>query len=82
MEKLRVVGYSWEEILDKVTVVPAKYFHLAKKGQLKTGYDADITIFDLADGEKTLTDSNGFTRTAKELIQPVKTIIGGAVYDN
>lgn len=82
MEKLRVVGYSWEEILDKVTAVPAKYFHLAKKGQLKTGYDADITIFDLADGEKTLTDSNGFTRTAKELIQPVKTIIGGAVYDN
>lgn len=82
MEKLRVVGYSWEEILDKVTAVPAKYFHLAKKGQLKTGYDADITIFDLADGEKTLTDSNGFTRTAKELIQPVKTIIGGVVYDN
>lgn len=82
MEKLRVVGYSWEEILDKVTAVPAKYFHLAKKGQLKTGYDADITIFDLADGEKTLTDSNGFTRTAKELIRPVKTIIGGAVYDN
>lgn len=82
MEKLRVVGYSWEEILDKVTAVPAKYFHLAKKGQLKTGYDADITIFDLADGGKTLTDSNGFTRTAKELIRPVKTIIGGAVYDN
>lgn len=82
MEKLRVVGYSWEEILDKVTAVPAKYFHLAKKGELKTGYDADITIFDLADGEKTLTDSNGFTRTAKELIRPVKTIIGGAVYDN
>lgn len=82
MEKLRVVGYSWEEILDKVTAVPAKYFHLAKKGQLKTGYDADITIFDLVDGEKTLTDSNGFTRTAKELIRPVKTIIGGAVYDN
>ena len=82
MEKLRVVGYSWEEILDKVTAVPAKYFHLAKKGQLKTGYDADITIFDLADGEKILTDSNGFTRTAKELIIPVKTIIGGAVYDN
>lgn len=82
MEKLRVVGYSWEEILDKVTAVPAKYFHLMKKGQLKAGYDADITIFDLADGEETLTDSNGFTRVTKELIQPVKTIIGGAVYDN
>lgn len=82
MEKLRVVGYSWEEILDKVTAVPAKYFHLERKGQLKAGYDADLTIFDLAEGEKILTDSNGFTRTATELIKPVKTIIGGTIYDN
>lgn len=82
MEKLRVVGYSWEEILDKVTGVPAKYFHLEKKGHLTAGYDADLTIFDLVDGEKTLTDSNGYTRVAKELIQPVKTIIGGTIYDN
>lgn len=82
MEKLRVVGYSWEEILDKVTAVPAKYFYLERKGQLKAGYDADLTIFDLAEGEKILTDSNGFTRTATELIKPVKTIIGGTIYDN
>lgn len=82
MEKLRVVGYSWEEILDKVTAVPAKYFHLEKKGRLAAGFDADLTIFDLAEGEKTLTDSNGFTRVTNELIKPVKTIIGGAMYDN
>ncbi|MGX7126772.1 amidohydrolase/deacetylase family metallohydrolase [Enterococcus viikkiensis] len=82
MEKLRVVGYSWEEILDKVTAAPAKAFHLTKKGEIKVGYDADITIFDLVEGEKILTDSNGVTRIGKELIQPVKTIIGGAIYDN
>lgn len=82
MEKLRVVGYSWEEILDKVTSVPAKYFDLEKKGRLAAGYDADLTIFDVSNGEKILTDSNGYTRTAKELIKPVKTIIGGTIYDN
>ncbi|MBO0411838.1 amidohydrolase/deacetylase family metallohydrolase [Enterococcus hulanensis] len=82
MEKLRVVGYSWEEILNKVTAVPARYFNLEKKGHLKAGYDADLTIFDVEDGEKTLTDSNGFTRVAKEVIKPVKTIIGGTIYDN
>ena len=82
MEKLHVVGYSWEEILDKVTAVPARYFNLEKKGHLKAGYDADLTIFDVEDGEKTLTDSNGFTRVAKEVIKPVKTIIGGTIYDN
>ncbi|WP_086350012.1 amidohydrolase/deacetylase family metallohydrolase [Candidatus Enterococcus clewellii] len=82
MEKLRVVGYDWTEIIEKVTSVPANNFHLATKGRLEVGYDADLTIFTITDGSKTLTDSNGFTREAKELIQPVKTIIGGAVYDN
>ena len=82
MEKLRVVGYSWKEIVEKVTAAPANYFHLTKKGHIQAGYDADITIFDLLDEEKELTDSNGFTRTAKEVIRPIKTIIGGTVYDN
>lgn len=82
MEKLRVVGYDWTEIIEKVTTVPAATFHLETKGRLESGYDADLTIFTIEEGNKTLTDSNGFTREAKELIKPVKTIIGGAVYDN
>ncbi|MEI5994595.1 amidohydrolase/deacetylase family metallohydrolase [Candidatus Enterococcus mansonii] len=82
MEKLRVVGYEWAEIIDKVTVAPAENFHFKTKGQLKEGYDGDITIFQIEAGQKTLTDSNGFTREAKEVIKPVKTIIGGIVYDN
>lgn len=82
MEKLRVVGYEWSEIIEKVTSAPAKNFHLAQKGQLAEGFDADVTIFTIGSGEKELTDSNGFKRTATELIKPVKTIIGGTVYDN
>lgn len=79
---MRVVGYSWEEIIEKVTAVPAKNFHLAKKGQLTVGFDADLTIFEIVENEKELKDSNGFTRIAKEQIVPVKTIIGGVIYDN
>ncbi|MFD2306799.1 amidohydrolase/deacetylase family metallohydrolase [Enterococcus termitis] len=82
MEKLRVVGYEWSEIIEKVTAAPAKNFHFETKGQLKEGFDGDLTIFKIEPGQKTLTDSNGFTREAKELIKPVKTIIGGTVYDN
>lgn len=82
MEKLRVVGYAWPEIIEKVTVAPAESFHFDTKGRLKAGYDGDITIFTIEAGKKTLTDSNGFTREATELIKPVKTIIGGIVYDN
>lgn len=82
MEKLHVVGYSWEEILTKVTATPAENFHLTTKGQLQPGFDADITIFELVDEDKELTDSNGFTRITHQQIKPIKTIIGGVIYDN
>lgn len=82
MEKMRVVGYHWPEIIEKVTSVPAKSFRLKQKGQLAEGFDGDMTIFTIHDGKKILTDSNGNTREANERITPVKTIIGGTVYDN
>lgn len=82
LEKLRQVGYSWEEIIEKITVAPAENFRLTTKGQVKVGFDADFTIFEISEGEKVLTDSNGNQQTATELITPVKTIIGGKIYDN
>ncbi|MBO0430732.1 amidohydrolase/deacetylase family metallohydrolase [Enterococcus sp. DIV0660C] len=81
MEKLHVIGYSWEEIIEKVTKIPAENFHLANKGQLKEKFDADLTIFEFLEEPKVLTDSNGFTRTTNSQIKPVKTIIGGEIYD-
>lgn len=82
LEKLHVVGYSWKEIIEKITSVPADNFNLSTKGKLQEGYDADITVFDFIPEEKVLTDSNGFTRNTDEQIKPVKTIIGGKIYDN
>ncbi|HCM85231.1 MULTISPECIES: amidohydrolase/deacetylase family metallohydrolase [Enterococcus] len=82
MEKLFLVGYSWEEIIKQVTESPSENFHLKNKGKLAAGYDADITIFTIQESKKELIDSNGNTRTAKEEIVPVKTIIGGQIYDN
>lgn len=82
MEKLAVVGYSWEEIIKQVTEIPAQNFRLANKGKLAAGYDADLTIFTLKESEKELVDSNGNTRAASQEIIPVKTIIGGQIYDN
>lgn len=82
LEKLHVVGYSWQEIIEKITTAPADNFNLSTKGKLEVGYDADITVFELVSEEKELTDSNGFTRNTNEQIKPVKTIIGGQVYDN
>lgn len=82
MEKLAVVGYSWEEIIQQVTQKPAEVLGLTNKGQLKVGGDGDVTIFRFRSGKKNLTDSNGNTAVIHQSIHPVKTIIGGSVYDN
>ncbi|MBO1084911.1 amidohydrolase/deacetylase family metallohydrolase [Enterococcus mundtii] len=81
MEKLYVVGYSWQEILEKVTSAPARQFNLATKGNIKEGFDADFTIYKFHDQEKQLTDSNGNTRTTTQQIIPVSVVIGGVSYD-
>ena len=82
MEKLRAIGYSWEEIIEKVTKTPADNFQLKNKGYLLEGFDADMTIFEFVNKKKILVDSNGVRRTTNQQIQPIKTIIGGKVYDN
>lgn len=82
LAKLHLVGYSWPEIIQRITTVPAKNFHLQTKGQLKAGFDGDLTIFEIRNKEQELVDSNGYKRTTHEVIQPVKTIIGGVIYDN
>lgn len=81
LEKMHVVGYSWTEIIEKVTEAPAQAFGLTTKGKLAADYDADLTIFKIEAGEKTLTDSNGNQRLATETIRPLTTIIGGTIYD-
>jgi len=82
LEKLKVVGYSWSEIIEKITSVPAMQFHLTTKGTIEVGNDADITIFDIKEETKVLVDSNGNIRKTREVIQPLKTIVGGNIYDN
>ncbi|MGX7417934.1 amidohydrolase/deacetylase family metallohydrolase [Carnobacterium gallinarum] len=80
LEKMLVLGYSLEEILPMITENPAAAFHLTNKGQLKAGFDGDVTIFKVAKADKTLTDSNGFTRETHEEILPTYAIVGGKVH--
>lgn len=81
LTKLYIVGYSWPEIIEKVTRVPAEVFSLTSKGQLKVGYDADLTLFNLVDSTQLLVDSNGNQRQAQQEIQAITTIVGGKQYD-
>ncbi|OLS10376.1 dihydroorotase [Lacticaseibacillus casei] len=81
MEKMLQVGYTLPEVIRMVTFAPADTFHLLNKGRLRPGKDADITIYNVATGDKVLTDSNGNTETGHQLITPICTIVGGTVYD-
>lgn len=81
MEKMHIVGYSWIEILEKVTNAPAKHFHLKAKGQVKKGFDADFTIFEIHEQKRVLTDSNGNQRESIQHLKPVSVIIGGVRHE-
>ena len=37
---------SWEEMIHRMTAMPAEFFGVKNKGLLKVGYDADLCIFD------------------------------------
>mgnify|MGYP003305688854 CR=1 FL=1 len=39
---------SWEEMIHRMTDMPATYFGVKNKGRVEVGYDADLCIFDAA----------------------------------
>jgi dihydroorotase (multifunctional complex type) len=50
-------------LVEATSSIPARIFHLSKKGQLKEGFDADIVLVDPK--EKTRVDPAGFLSKAK-----------------
>lgn len=80
IEKMMVLGFKLPDILPMITSVPAQNYHLATKGSLVSGMDADVTIFNIENGTKTLSDSDGNTRKTNTIIEPMYSIIGGKAY--
>ncbi|MFK7969350.1 MAG: amidohydrolase family protein [Bacteroidia bacterium] len=37
---------SWEEAIHKITMLPARFFNLQKRGEIQTGYFADLVLID------------------------------------
>ena len=80
LEKLLSVGFSLEEVIEKVTINPAKIFHFETKGELKPGMDADITIFTLNEEAKEVVDSNDNHVTVNHTIHPTMCLVAGNSY--
>lgn len=54
-----------------------RFISASRKGYLKPGFDADITLFDLKEERTELTDAEGECRTGTHRFVPIAAIIGG-----
>jgi len=81
LDKMMLLGYDLETVIKMVTAAPADNFKLNQKGQLKVGYDGDLTIFDVMTETKLLTDSNGNQRTTNTVIKPYYAVVAGQPYE-
>lgn len=80
LAKFFCLGFSLEQIIDRITVRPAEILHLHNKGHLAPGYDADLTIFDVKDANLTLSDAEGAVRETNRQIVPIAAIVAGQCY--
>jgi dihydroorotase len=77
MEKFLALGLSIEEVLARVTHMPAEAVGLAGVGTLKVGAPADLAIMRLSSERVELHDVVGETRTGTERWAVDRTIIAG-----
>ncbi|MBM7565988.1 amidohydrolase/deacetylase family metallohydrolase [Paenibacillus sacheonensis] len=80
MSKFLYLGYSLREVVDAVTVNAAQWLGRPELCGLKVGGTADLTLFDVVKGSRTLVDSEGASRTADTYIQVKGAVIDGSYF--
>ena len=81
MTKLLHFGMPLEEIVRRVTATPARIMgYEGTVGTLKPGANADVSVFELRDGNYELRDSDGDTITAKRRLLAQLTVKDGRVW--
>ena len=81
LSKMMGLGFNLKDLIDMVTVNPALSFKLKNKGQLKEGFDADITVFRLIEKPLEVIDSNANTLILKQYIKPSHAITKGKIHE-
>ena len=81
MSKLLHFGLSLDDIVRRSTSAPAKIMgYEGTVGTLRPGANADISVFELRDGNFELRDSEGDTITAKRRLLTQLTLKDGRVW--
>ena len=81
LSKFLLLGLDLSEVVERATIRAARVFNFgAEIGTLKPGAEADISVFELQEGEFTFSDSDGRTRTGRQRLAPVATVKGGRLF--
>ncbi|MDF9908108.1 UNVERIFIED_ORG: dihydroorotase [Pantoea brenneri] len=77
MSKFFSVGMTLPQVIDCVTVNAAAGLRLQRKGQLKVGYDADLTVFSVKEETRPFIDSEGEQVAGKKHLVPLAAVVAG-----
>lgn len=77
MSKFFSVGMTLPQVIDCVTVNAAAGLRLQRKGQLKVGYDADLTVFSFKEETRPFIDSEGEQVAGEKHLVPLAAVVAG-----
>lgn len=80
LTKFLYLGYQVDEVIEMVTLHAAERIGHPEQGCIHIGGPANLTLFELIDGEKVLIDSERQTRVAKQYIQAKGVVVNGTYY--
>jgi dihydroorotase len=81
VSKFLLLGMSFPEIVKRTTQNAVETFKFQEEiGTLKTGAEADVSVFEIEEADFAFTDSYGNTRLGRQRVVPVVTIRGGKVF--
>ncbi len=82
MSKFLALGMHLDDVIEKTTIAPATVMKEDTcRGSLTVGFAADITIFELCEGDFLFSDGiAGDTLAGNQLLEPRMTVKGGVVF--
>ncbi|HDG1708728.1 TPA: amidohydrolase/deacetylase family metallohydrolase [Kluyvera ascorbata] len=80
MSKFLAIGMSLPQVIDCVTANAAEGLRLTHKGRLAVGYDADLTLFTVAQTPTVLVDAEKESLQADKILLPLAAIRAGKGY--
>jgi dihydroorotase len=81
LSKFLHLGMTLEQVIERATRNPAAAFRFPQQlGTLREGAEADIAVFQLAEGDFEFTDALGEKRIGHRKLAPVATVKSGRIY--